>query len=593
MPKIRAATAAPLVPGYRDFAPIARSDSSEVYRAYQEGVDRPVAIKVLLLDDEEARLRFEREVDITVQLGRQHPHIVTVLDVRTTSSGQPCIIMEYYDRGSLHDRLRERGPLPADEVIAAGIAVADALSFAHAHGVLHRDIKPQNVLVLPTAYVLADFGIARRVDAGHTSSVEWFSFRHAAPQVLDGEPPAVEDDIWSVGSTLFTLLDGSAPFAPPGSDTSALAYMRRVRRGEVRTLSRTDLPPGLTDIVMRCLRPDRSARYADAASLQDALTSLAADTRGWAPPPDAAVAPGSAVGSGGGAAPGRVVESTAERSGPMSPSTMARVVASAVAASGYQARPAARSSAGSPGAGAVEASRAVGSQAAVRPASGSDAAVPRSPIGLPSGLRSAADDGLEMAGERRRVRRWLPRIVGALVIGGLVGVAGTFVVASANRAGSPSARSSSGPSSGVLPGVGPGAGGSGASAGSGPSGVGAGTSPGSGAGSVGSAGPGASAGASGGPDANDPRIAPVITTLEARGAEGVFLRWQDRSGGAAAFVVVQVGSRGDPLKTLSPGVTQAAIGGLDPATAPYCFHVIALVGADQRGVSPQRCLGTP
>src|SRR5262245_15415700 len=98
MPKLPAAPAVPLVPGYRDFAAIARSESSEVYRAYQDGVDRPVAIKVLLLDDTEALQRFEREVDITVQLGRQHPHIVTVLDVKTTSTGKPCIVMEYYDR---------------------------------------------------------------------------------------------------------------------------------------------------------------------------------------------------------------------------------------------------------------------------------------------------------------------------------------------------------------------------------------------------------------------------------------------------------------------------------------------------------------
>src|SRR5262245_25910592 len=128
MPKAPTTSTAPLVPGYRDFVAIARSESSEIYRAYQDGVDRPVAVKVLLLDDAEALQRFEREVDITVQLGRQHPNIVTVLDVKTTVTGRPCIVMEYYDRGSLYDRLRERGPLPADEVLAAGTAVADALA---------------------------------------------------------------------------------------------------------------------------------------------------------------------------------------------------------------------------------------------------------------------------------------------------------------------------------------------------------------------------------------------------------------------------------------------------------------------------------
>src|SRR5690606_1233079 len=116
------------------------------------------------------------------------------------------------------------------EVLSVGTVVADALSFAHRHGVLHRDVKPQNILVLPTSYVVADFGIARPIDAARTTPVEWFSFRHASPEVLDGQPPAVADDIWSVGSTLFTLLDGAPPFATGvEAEDTALAYMRRVR----------------------------------------------------------------------------------------------------------------------------------------------------------------------------------------------------------------------------------------------------------------------------------------------------------------------------------------------------------------------------
>ena len=78
------------------------------------------------------------------------------------------------------------GPLPAEEVGRIGAVLADALSFAHERGVLHRDVKPQNVLVLPTSWVLADFGIARLVDSEHTSSAETFTYRHAAPQILDG-----------------------------------------------------------------------------------------------------------------------------------------------------------------------------------------------------------------------------------------------------------------------------------------------------------------------------------------------------------------------------------------------------------------------
>jgi eukaryotic-like serine/threonine-protein kinase len=117
------------LPGYRDFVAIARSGTSEIYRAHQEGLDRPVAVKVLLLDDEEAVARFQRELEITVQLGRQHPHIVTVIDTGVARGGQPCIVMEFYDNGSLHDRLSGQGPLPWSDALAAGITVADALAF--------------------------------------------------------------------------------------------------------------------------------------------------------------------------------------------------------------------------------------------------------------------------------------------------------------------------------------------------------------------------------------------------------------------------------------------------------------------------------
>ena len=172
--------------GYADLVEIGRGGDSVVYRARDLAVDRDVAIKVLAVDDPARAERFVREIEITVSLGRQHPNIVTVLAVGTTESGRPAIVMDFYERGSLHDQLRDRGPLAVDEAVAAGVVVADALAFAHAHGVLHRDVKPQNVLVLPTSWVLADFGIARLVDTEHTASVETFTYRHASPQLLDG-----------------------------------------------------------------------------------------------------------------------------------------------------------------------------------------------------------------------------------------------------------------------------------------------------------------------------------------------------------------------------------------------------------------------
>ncbi len=146
------------LPGYSNFRLIVQGGEGSVYRARQDGLGRDVAVKVLRVEDAATLARFRRELEITVRLGRQHPHIVTVLDTGTLPDGRPCIVMEHYDLGSLHDRLRARGPLPVAEVVAEGMAVADALAFANAQGFLHRDVKPQNIFVLPTSYVLADFG---------------------------------------------------------------------------------------------------------------------------------------------------------------------------------------------------------------------------------------------------------------------------------------------------------------------------------------------------------------------------------------------------------------------------------------------------
>ncbi|TDE91497.1 serine/threonine protein kinase [Occultella glacieicola] len=270
------------VAGYSHLVKVATGGDSVVYRARQDSLDRDVAIKVITAEPS-AAARFERELAITVSLGRQHPHIVNVLDTTTTSAGDPCLIMDFHDLGSLHDRVRAHGALPVSEVVAAGTAVADALAFAHARGVLHRDVKPQNVLLLPTSYVLSDFGIARMADAGHTASVERFSYRHASPQVLDGVSPTEADDVWSLGSTLFTLLDGRAPFAAldPHDDT-ALSYLRRVRTGARRPLDSGDLPAGLHDLIEAGLHPDPERRPTAAQALER-LRSIRTEDRSWDP----------------------------------------------------------------------------------------------------------------------------------------------------------------------------------------------------------------------------------------------------------------------------------------------------------------------
>ncbi|SDG09062.1 Serine/threonine protein kinase [Lentzea fradiae] len=263
------------LPGYSGFRVIAQGGEGTIYRARQDGLGRDVAVKVLQVTDPATVARFRRELAITVELGRQHPHIVTVLDTGTLPDGRPCIVMEFHERGSLHDRLRALGPLPVQDVVSAGIAVADALAFAHGQGILHRDVKPQNVLVLPTSYVLADFGIARGADAGHSASLQMVSYRHAAPQMIEGATPSFADDIWSLGSTLFMLLEGKPPFASDNPDEDTLlSYVGRVSTAEPRPLTRFDVPASLVAVLNRCLRKDRADRYSSALELRDALMAV-------------------------------------------------------------------------------------------------------------------------------------------------------------------------------------------------------------------------------------------------------------------------------------------------------------------------------
>jgi serine/threonine protein kinase len=282
--------------GYRDFVVIARGGESIVYRARQDALDRFVAIKVLVPVQEgeqassspagvpaDSRRWFQRELEITVRLGRSHPHIVTVLDTGETGTGEPCIVMEYHELGSLHDQIRVYGRLPASAVVMAGTVVADALAYAHGQGVLHRDVKPQNILVLPTSFVLADFGLARHIGAERSASLERFSYRHAAPQVLDGEQPTVADDVYSLASTLFTLLDGRPPFASDDPNDTALAYLRRARTEAPRRIEATSAPAELVAVISRGLSKRREDRFPDAASMRDALASIATDAQGWVP----------------------------------------------------------------------------------------------------------------------------------------------------------------------------------------------------------------------------------------------------------------------------------------------------------------------
>jgi serine/threonine-protein kinase PknK len=236
------------IPGYDSPELIGRGGFAHVYRAHQQAFDRVVAVKILLvsLDHERDRRRFERECSAMGRL-TGHPHIVTVLESGVTPDGNPYLTTPFYENGTLADRLAADGPADVDETLATGVALAGALDIAHGQGILHRDLKPANILL--SAYgepALADFGIA--VIAAESTELSQvthaFTITHAPPEILDGRRATEATDVYSLASTLWTMLTGSPPF---GNDDGGglAARVQRVQNEPVPPLGRDDAPASL------------------------------------------------------------------------------------------------------------------------------------------------------------------------------------------------------------------------------------------------------------------------------------------------------------------------------------------------------------
>ena len=205
------------IDGFDELRPIGRGGFSYVFSARQRDFNRRVALKVLTfgLADERERRSFERECR-AMGLVSQHPHIVTVFNAAFTTTKQPCIVMELYSGGTLGERLKRDGPLPVAVVLDVGVKIAGALQTAHDRGLLHRDIKPQNLFVSEFGEpALGDFGISTLDDERSISGGGGLTVHYAPPEVLEGAPATARSDVYSFAATLYTLLEGSRPFAAP------------------------------------------------------------------------------------------------------------------------------------------------------------------------------------------------------------------------------------------------------------------------------------------------------------------------------------------------------------------------------------------
>lgn len=262
------------IPGVDDLAEIGRGGMAVVYRGRQAAFSRDVAVKVVVVAgvDERTRQRFEQECRAVGALS-EHPNIVNVHGAGETADGLPYLIMGFQPGGSLADRLARDGTLRWAEVADIGVKMAGALESAHRAGVLHRDVKPENILVSSFGEpVLADFGIAR-VTGGAAltaSGMVTGTPAHAAPEMLRGEPPTAASDVYGLASTLHHLLTGSPAFVRP-TDESTLAVMNRVLVEPPPDLTEAGVPAALAQVVDRGMAKDPAERYPTARELGLAL----------------------------------------------------------------------------------------------------------------------------------------------------------------------------------------------------------------------------------------------------------------------------------------------------------------------------------
>jgi serine/threonine protein kinase len=241
------------VPGVTGLWPIGRGRFSSVYRGYQDGQDRLVAVKVLHADDPDvtALERFGRACEAMNRLSGR-PYVVTIHHSGVLADGRPYLVCELCERGSLAVLLRA-GPVPARRVVDIGRKTAEALREAHEAGIVHGQVKPANVLLRASGDpAVADFGMVARPESDDS-----FGLLHVAPERFVEDIPARATDVYSLGSTLYELLTGRPPY-PRQPREGPLAHIGRVLSEPVAPVRDRAVPVDLARLLMEMLagQPD-------------------------------------------------------------------------------------------------------------------------------------------------------------------------------------------------------------------------------------------------------------------------------------------------------------------------------------------------
>ncbi|WP_298586867.1 Stk1 family PASTA domain-containing Ser/Thr kinase [uncultured Kocuria sp.] len=268
-----------LLEGRYELGPrIARGGTATVYRAVDTRLERVVAVKLMhghLAEDPAAADRFVREARAAARLS--HPHVVSVLDQGHAPDGVPYLVMEHVEGSTLRDLLRRRGALPPGEALALLEPVLDGLAAAHRAGLVHRDVKPENVLIAGTGRVtVADFGLTRAVDQHTATGTVLGTVGYASPELVTGRRVDTRADVYSAGIVLFELLTGRRPF-----EGGPVAVARAHAEGAVPDLRTLDpgVPAGVARLVAHATARDPELRPPDAGRFLEELRTVRAGLR--------------------------------------------------------------------------------------------------------------------------------------------------------------------------------------------------------------------------------------------------------------------------------------------------------------------------
>jgi serine/threonine-protein kinase len=268
-----------VVNGYRIEAELGRGGMGTVYEAVQLSLERPVALKIMAPDvntNPQFHLRFRREA--LIQASLTHPHIVTVHDAGEFE-GTMYIVMRLI-RGTTLKGLINEGSLSPAQLLNLLEQVADALDAAHAQKLVHRDVKPQNILVKGgTKAYLADFGLTRMLTApGFTVSGQFLgTVRYIAPEQIVGELPTGAADVYSLTAVLYEGLTGSVPFER--TTDVAILFAHTADPPPRPSTEVPALPPAIDDVIARGMAKDPADRYATATALIEAARAALGPSR--------------------------------------------------------------------------------------------------------------------------------------------------------------------------------------------------------------------------------------------------------------------------------------------------------------------------